>query len=81
MRDRAPAHIAMMCVGAHHRSGARTFRWTGFLRGPAATDKPIARCDPASFPIRYSLFAIRYPPLCFGATMSLTVAVQMDPIE
>src|SRR3954447_13043214 len=60
--------------------GAHFFAGRVFLRR-ATTGKPIAPCDPASFPIRYSLFAIRYSPLCFGATMSLTVAVQMDPIE
>src|SRR3954452_6867125 len=60
--------------------GAHFFAGRVFLRR-ATIGKPIAPCDPASFPIRYSLFAIRYSPLCFGATMSLTVAVQMDPIE
>jgi hypothetical protein len=43
----------MTIAGAH-------FSLDGFFRAPAATGKPIARCDPASFPIRYSLFANRH---------------------
>src|SRR3954453_23062709 len=39
--------------------GAHFFAGRFFLRR-ATTGKPIAPCDPASFPIRYSLFAIRY---------------------